>query len=119
VDAIGIMAALQATGSVTSSDFDTGEPIALTFCDGRAEATDVVIFVSGEAGSDCYVVEEWCPTVNFFTDRKTAEAWVVRHKAQGVVADIDTVAQACTDGWRNLLEVTADHKEAPTDGHSD
>ncbi len=118
VDAVGIMTALQATGEITSADFSTGDPITLSFTDGHAEATDVVVFVAAEGGDDCYVVDEWCPTVNFFVDRPTAEAWAARHEPPGEIADIGTVAEASADGWRELLELAA-HQEGWIDGHRD
>jgi hypothetical protein len=66
-DAVGILAALEASGQVRSTSPSSGAPVEVTFHRGslyRADPDLVVFF----ADADCCgsVVEQWCPLVNFF-----------------------------------------------------
>ncbi|MFQ5967047.1 MAG: organomercurial lyase [Acidimicrobiia bacterium] len=98
---------LEASGDVRSRDIHSGRPLGLTFTEGTADETEAVVFVAGDAGDDCFVVERWCPTVNFFTDRRSAEAWAAHTGATGEIADIATVAEACSGWWASLLEMSS------------
>jgi hypothetical protein len=77
-DAVGILAALGASGQVRSRSPHTGTPIELAFDQGRPAADSrVVVFLA--RGPCVSVVEDWCPLVNFFEDHDTAAAWAAQH----------------------------------------
>ena len=87
LDAVGILGALEATGSIHSTDPGTGDPVDIDFVDGYP-AGDATLFILGgyERGN---VIEDWCPMVNFFTSRADAEAWVAE---KDLVGDIVSLA---------------------------
>lgn len=102
LDAVGILGALEATGAVRSTDPHTGDTIEIAFVDGHP-ATDAHLFIlSGH--TDGNVREDWCPLVNFFTDRRGAEEWV---EARGIDGDIVAVAEIVDDAsamWRRVVD---------------
>ncbi len=102
LDAVGILGALEATGTVASTDPHTGDTIEIAFVDGRPD-TDVHLFIlSGH--TDGNVREDWCPLVNFFTSRRAAQEWV---GARGFDGDIVAVAEIVDDAsamWKRVVE---------------
>lgn len=113
VDSVGIMAALEADGVVRSRCLETGALITLTFEAGKLRTSDTVVFVA-EAGDSCLVVEEWCPTVNFFENSLAAEAWVKRTNTSGEIHQAVAVADACAGRWRFLIEAANGAQAAVT-----
>lgn len=107
LDAIGILGALEADGSITSSDPGTGEDIEITFCGGIPVGDAAMFIVAGYA--DVNVMESWCPLVNFFTSEKAATDWV---QAQGLEGDVVSVAQVATEAadiWKPVINGDALH----------
>lgn len=104
LDAVGILGALEANGTVYSTDPRSGDQIELPFVGGKPEGETTLFILGGYDGGN--VVEDWCPLVNFFSTRSAAEAWV---EAQGVDGDIVSVAQIAsdaTDMWRPVVDQT-------------
>jgi hypothetical protein len=106
IDAVGILSALGATGSITSHSPHTGRPIELGFRDREPTSGDLDsgVFVAGyEPGSK--VVESWCPLVNFFEDAAGAEAWAAEHRVSGDFVPVAHAASSAGERWRARLEV--------------
>ena len=92
LDAVGILGALQADGSVVSTDPASGERIQIEYS-GGVPVDDASLFIfGGYEGTN--VVDDWCPQVNFFATRSEAEAWV---DANGLLGDVVSVAQVADD----------------------
>ena len=105
LDAIGILGALEASGTVTSTDPQMGETIEIEFTDGHPD-TDAHLFILGGFGEG-NVREEWCPLVNFFSSRRAAEEWVA---AEGLEGDVVAVADITPDAaamWRPVVDLEA------------
>ncbi len=105
LDAVGILGALEADGTVRSTDPRTGDPVEIRFKAGKPEGDTTLFILGGYDGGN--VIEDWCPLVNFFATRDAAEAWV---EAEGLEGDIVTVAQIATDAtnmWRPVVDPSA------------
>ena len=101
LDAVGILGALEATGAERSTDPHTGDTIEIAFVDGRPDTDAHLFILSGH--TDGNVLEDWCPLVNFFTNRRAAEEWVA---AKGFDGDIVAVAEIIDDAsamWRRVV----------------
>ena len=104
LDAVGILSALEATGSVRSTDPYSGVDIEISFTNGRP-VTNVKLFVL--EGSDIVNVrEEWCPQVNFFATHSAAEEWATSNGLDGdIVAVSDILEEACAI-WKPVVAGT-------------
>ena len=102
LDAVGILGALEATGSVRSADPQTGETIEIEFTRGTPHA-DAHLFILG-GFSDGNVREDWCPLVNFFATRDAADAWVADNDLQGDIVVLSGIASEAADMWRPVVE---------------
>lgn len=105
LDAVGILGALGKTGRVTSSDPGTGEAITIEFVDGRP-AADVQLFILG-GFADANVREDWCPRVNFFSDRASAERWVAEQGLEGDIVSVEHVAENAAAMWALVVDDAA------------
>lgn len=107
-DAVGILAALGASGRIRSSSPGSGVRIRLDFDHGQPRNPEpgLVVFI---ADTDCgSVVDDWCPMVNFFEHAEAAQAWADEHRVRGTAAPL---AQATDQGkvaWRRWI-VDQDH----------
>ena len=105
LDAVGILGALGTTGSVRSTDPQTGAGIEITFIDGAAD-TDAHLFILGGYAHG-KVREEWCPRVNFFASGELAEAWVTAHELEGDVVAVRDIAADAAEMWRSVVDLEA------------
>jgi alkylmercury lyase len=105
LDALGIMAALPATGWIESTCPGTGRPLHVDIDAGvpREPAGPWVVFVA-ERRQVASVVAEWCPLVNMFEDAASARSWA---SGQGVSGECLTLAQTAEFG-RALWEPRID-----------
>jgi Alkylmercury lyase/DprA winged helix domain len=106
LDAVGILAALRATGSVRSTSPHTGRPVDIGFRDGEPCSGDlsVGLFLA------CYqpgtkVVDNWCPLVNFFEDAESASHWAAQRGVTGEFVPLMAATQSAGERWRARLEI--------------
>lgn len=101
LDAIGILGALEADGTVTSIEPDTGDRIVIDFVGGVPAGAASMFVLRGYDGSN--VVDEWCSQVNFFVDAAAAEAWAEAHHRCGDVVSIADVAGEAAQMWGDVV----------------
>lgn len=101
LDAVAILAALGSSGVVRSASPATGYEIVIRSTDGAIEDSDVVIFVA-ERDPESRVVDDWCPSVNFFEDLSTATTWAAGRA--GSVLPAAEVAAHSAPAWVALLD---------------
>jgi len=105
-DAVGILAALGASGLVRSRDPRSGRPVEVAFRQGRPDASEAVIFmVDLPAFTSAH--DEWCPLVNLFESEASARDWAA---GAGVSGEVLAVAEAAARGalrWAPLVEAPA------------
>lgn len=106
LDAVGILGALRATGTVMSSDPQTGETIEINFAKGSPDA-DAHLFILG-GFSDGNVREDWCPRVNFFASRDAAKAWVNDNEMDGDIVSVADVAAEAAEMWKPVVDLEAE-----------
>jgi Alkylmercury lyase len=126
-DAVGILAALAASGRIRSISPSSRAPIQLGFDHGQPRNPEpelVVFFADTDCctpgaesdGSGCgsgSVIDDWCPMVNFFEHAEAAQAWAAEHRVRGTAVPL---AQATDQGkvaWRRWI-ADQDHRQ-PTD----
>lgn len=98
LDAVGILGALGATGTIRSTDPRTGAEIRIGFVDGRPDG-DATLFILGEYGGG-NMREDWCPMVNFFNSQSDAEEWVADHDVTGDIVSVRQVANSAAAMWQ-------------------
>ena len=111
-DAVGILGALGADGTVRSISPATGRPLEVTFRLGSPKM-DVVVIVMPDASCCGNVVEEWCPQVNFFEDPRTARVWL---RSKGQVAEVVPISEAARRGaaaWGTVVNASSGSRRAP------
>lgn len=106
LDAVGILGALGATGSVRSTDPQTHETVEIAFTDGQPDA-DAHLFILG-GFSKGNVREDWCPQVNFFASHDAAESWVAARGAQGDIVAVKDIAAEAAEMWRPVVDLEAE-----------
>jgi hypothetical protein len=98
LDAVGILGALESDGTIRSVDPHSGDPIEITYQAGKPTG-DAVLFILG--GHDSTVVRDnWCPLVNFFTNRQDAEAWAAERELTGDIVSIRQISDEAATMWR-------------------
>jgi len=105
LDAVGILGALQATGTVKSTDPQTGDAIEIGFVEGKAN-TDAHLFILG-GFTESNVREDWCPRVNFFTSRQAAEEWVADNDLDGDVVAVAEITDNAAAMWQPVIDAEA------------
>jgi Alkylmercury lyase len=105
LDAIGILGALQADGTVYSTAPGTGEDIEITFRNGIPDG-DATLFILG-GHDDVNVVEAWCPLVNFFISHRAAEEWVATQQLEGDIVSVAQVAEEAAEMWKPVVDLGA------------
>jgi len=132
-DAVGILAALDASGRIRSTSPSSGRPIQLAFHHGSPQRADpdLVVFLAdtdccvpatntgGDSGdSGCCgsgsVIDQWCPLVNFFEHADAAQAWAAAHGVRGTTVPLAEAASQGKAAWRRWV---GDHDQPsePTD----
>ena len=102
LDALGIVAALDATGRLRTVSPHTGDPIEIGFVNGTATsgALHSVLFLARyQAGTP--VVDAWCPLVNLFEDEAAARAWAANRGIEdGEFVPLASALPRAGDMWR-------------------
>ncbi len=106
LDAVGILGALQATGTVKSTDPQTGDEIEIGFVEGKAD-TDAHLFILGGYTEEGNVRQDWCPRVNFFTSRHAAEEWVADNGLEGDIVAVSDISDDAAAMWQPVVELDA------------
>jgi hypothetical protein len=80
VDALGIPAMLGRDATITSTDPQTGQPVAVTVTGGVAvfDPPETVV-VYAATGTGRRSVDTCCSTINFFCHPASAQAWIAAH----------------------------------------
>jgi hypothetical protein len=118
-DAVGILAALDASGRIRSTSPSSGAPIQLDFHHGhpRDPEPGLVVFFAdtdcctpanvADDGSGCCgsgsVIDEWCPLVNFFEDADAAHAWATEHGVRGTAVPLAEATDQGRTAWRRWI----------------
>ena len=101
-DAVGILAALEASGRVRSTSPSSGAPVEVTFHRGslsRADPALVVFFADADCCGTDSVVDQWCPLVNFFEHADAAKAWAAKHGVRGTAVPLAEATDRGKDAW--------------------
>ena len=106
LDAVGILGALQATGTVKSTDPQTGDEIEIGFVESKAD-TDAHLFILGGYTEEGNVRQDWCPRVNFFTSRRAAEEWVVDNGLEGDIVAVSDISEDAAAMWQPVVDLDA------------
>ena len=112
-DAVGILAALGASGRVLSASPLDGAPIEVRVRGGLPEQSDVVLFMPDffaarteatpwpEAGVS--VFDDWCPQINFFQDTAASLAWAEQRGVRGQVLSLPDAARRGATRWQPVV----------------
>jgi alkylmercury lyase len=101
-DAVGILAALGASGRVRSTSPSSGAPVEVTFDRGglsRADPALVVFFADADCCGSDSVIDEWCPLVNFFEHADAARAWAAKRGVGGTAVPLAEATERGKDAW--------------------
>ena len=102
-DALGILGALGADGVIATSSPATGAPIHVLFDQGRPVGSEAVLFLADQ--SCCSRPnEDWCPNVNLFEDRSSAERWGEERGVAGRVVSLEEGTELGAAEWRSLVD---------------
>ena len=104
LDAVGILGALGATGSIHSTDPATGKQIDISFLEGTPDTDATLFILSGYDGANAR--GDWCPLVNFFATRVDAESWVSDKGLQGDIVSVAEIAKDATAMWQLVAQIT-------------
>jgi hypothetical protein len=118
-DAVGILAALDASGRIRSTSPSSGAPIQLDFHHGhpRDPEPGLVVFFAdtdcctpangADDDPDCCgsgsVIDEWCPLVNFFEHADAAHAWAAEHGVRGTAVPLAEATDQGRTAWRRWI----------------
>jgi alkylmercury lyase len=128
-DAVGILAALDASGQIRSTSPSSGAPIQLDFHHGQPRDLDpelVVFFADTDCcapasgaddGSDCCgsgsVIDQWCPLVNFFEHADAAQAWAAEHGVRGTAVPLVEATEKGKTAWLRWIADSDQPSEPP------
>lgn len=101
-DALGILGALRADGTIESSSPETGRPVRITFRAGLPENSDAVLFYADDSCCTS-VLDEWCPNVNFFETPEQATRWAEQKEIDGNVLGLEEATERATREWTPLV----------------
>jgi alkylmercury lyase len=105
-DAVGILAALEASGRVRSVSPSSGAPVEVTFQAGglsRADPALVVFFADADCCGSDSVVEGWCPLVNFFEHADAAKAWAAEKAIRGTAVGLAEATDRGKEAWTRWI----------------
>ncbi len=108
-DALGILGALEADGTVISSSPATGARIEIPFRAGRPLRHDLALF-RVQMWDCASVEEEYCPLVNLFETADGAVAWAEEEGRAGEVLTVDEATDKGAAEWRPLLIERTGHQ---------
>jgi hypothetical protein len=91
LDVLGIFGASKASGYVKSHDPSSGRAILVEFVEGIPKDTNAMVFLA-DLSSGISVCCDWCPHINFFTCKSSAEAWVQANAARGSIVSVGNLA---------------------------
>ena len=100
-DAVGILAALEATATIHSKTPTSTSPLDIRFVKGISE-TEVVLFIL-EGFDPRSSLETWCPSVNFFPTTESAEQWVRENGMSGDIIPIDQITGNAARVWKPVV----------------
>lgn len=112
-DAVGILAALGASGRVLSKSPLTSTPIEIRFREGSPDKSDAVLFMpdffvalsegtpSPEPGVS--VFDDWCPQINLFENQAASLAWAQRHRVRGQTLSLAEAAARGASHWQPIV----------------
>jgi hypothetical protein len=103
---VGILGALEATGTIRSTDPRTGATVTIEFVDGQPQEGATIFILGGYDGGN--IREEWCPLVNFFNTRSDAETWVEDNQLTGDILPAQQITGEASEMWRAVTDPT-DH----------
>jgi len=113
LDAVGILAALEATGTIQSTHPNTGQGINIAFTNGQPDSDAVLFILGGYDGGN--VREDWCPLVNFFSSTEDARAWVSENQLEGDVVSVTDITEEAAAMWRPVTDHTSPQAETRKD----
>ncbi len=102
LDAVGILGALNATGTIRSTDPQTGRRVHIEVVNGQPEDDATLFILGGYEGGN--VTEDWCPLVNFFTTHSDAQEWVTANNVTGDIVSVSEIAADATSMWRPVTD---------------
>jgi hypothetical protein len=88
---------------VITSSPPSGVTIRVAFHDGRPKPSDAVLFLADASCCDSFI-DEWCPNVNLFEDRPSAERWAGKRGLVGTVVSISEGTELAAREWRPLVD---------------
>jgi hypothetical protein len=104
LDAVGIIAALDADGWIESTNRSTGRTFRLEFSTGRpAPGSDPCVLFVAEGEPVASVIDQWCPLVNFFDDERAADEWAHERNVSGRSFSLDEATELGVSLWRPLI----------------
>ena len=102
-DALGILGALGGDGMIATRSPWTGAAIRVLFTRGRPVGSEAVLFLADQ--SCCSRPnEDWCPNVNLFEDRSSAERWGEDRGVAGRVVSLEEGTELGAAEWRPLVD---------------
>jgi Alkylmercury lyase len=110
-DALGILGALGADG-VIATHSPSGTELHVLFEGGRPVGSDAVLFLADQPCCS-RPNEDWCPNVNLFEHRSSAERWSKEHGVEGRVVTLEEGTDLGVSEWRPLVEGYPWPKEGP------
>jgi len=102
-DALGIFGALGADGVFATRSPSTGAAINVLFEGGRPVGSDAVLFYA-DPSCCSRPNEDWCPHVNLFEDRASAERWGQDHRVAARVLTLEEGTDLGANEWRSLVK---------------
>ena len=112
LDAVGILGALEATGTIRSTDPRTGATVTIEFMDGQPQGGATIFVLGGYDGGN--IREEWCPLVNFFNTRSDAETWVQDNQLNGDILTVRQITGEASEMWQAVTDPTHHRPLDPT-----
>jgi hypothetical protein len=110
-DALGILAATGEGEVITSSPL-SGTIIRVGFHGGLPEPTDAALFLADASCCDSFI-DEWCPNVNLFEDRSSAERWGRERGLTGTIVSVSEGTELAAREWRPLVETPGGSYNSP------
>jgi hypothetical protein len=101
-DALGILGALGEDGTIETTSPSTGAPIRVRFVDGSPAGSEAVLFLADQS-TCCRPNDDWCPNVNLFEDRRSAQTWGEEHGIAGRVLALREATELGAMEWRPLI----------------
>lgn len=101
-DVIGIFGSLQASGLARSIDPSTNDSIVLSFVKGVPQDMYLKVFMANLPVGQS-VCDGWCPNVNFFQSKSSAEAWIQASGVTGSLFSVGNLVPVAREAWYRYL----------------